>query len=48
MTRGERPEYWSVADMTETLRKPGFDVIRYAMVDVLPYPHELYVCTKPR
>jgi SAM-dependent methyltransferase len=48
MTRGERPEYWGVADMTETLRTPGFDVIRYAMVDVLPYPHELYVCTKPR
>jgi len=48
MTRGERPQYWSVADMTGELRTPGFDVIRYAMVDVLPYPHELYVCTKPR
>jgi SAM-dependent methyltransferase len=48
MTRGERPQYWSVADMTDALRTPGFDVIRYAMVDVLPYPHELYVCTKPR
>ena len=48
MTRGERPQYWSVADMTDALRTPGFDVIRYAMVDVLPYPHELYVCVKPR
>jgi len=48
MTRGERPQYWSVADMTDTLRTSGFDVIRYAMVDILPYPHELYVCTKPR
>jgi SAM-dependent methyltransferase len=48
MTRGERPQYWSVADMTDALRMPGFDLIRYAMVDVLPYPHELYVCTKPR
>ena len=48
MTRGERPQYWSVADMTDALRTPGFEVICYAMVDVLPYPHELYVCTKPR
>jgi SAM-dependent methyltransferase len=48
MTAGERPQYWSAADMTDALRAPGFDVIRYAMVDVLPYPHELYVCTKPR
>ena len=48
MTRGERPQYWSVTDMTDALRTPGFDVIRHAMVDFLPYPHELYVCTKPR
>jgi predicted O-methyltransferase YrrM len=47
MTRGERPRYWSRVELTETLRGLGFSVVRYAMVDALPYPHELYVCMKP-
>jgi predicted O-methyltransferase YrrM len=47
MTHGERPNYWSRADLTEALRTIGFSVVRYSMVDALPYPHELYVCMKP-
>jgi 2-polyprenyl-3-methyl-5-hydroxy-6-metoxy-1,4-benzoquinol methylase len=48
MTRGERPRYWSATDLTDALEREGFGVIRYAMVDLLPYPHQLYVCVKPR
>jgi SAM-dependent methyltransferase len=48
MTRGELPRYWSAADLTDLLEREGFGVIRYAMVDLLPYPHQLYVCVKPR
>jgi hypothetical protein len=47
MTKGERPHYWSRADLTDALRAIGFSVVRLPMVDVLPYPHELYVCMKP-
>jgi SAM-dependent methyltransferase len=48
MTRGELPRYWSADDLTGALEREGFGVIRYAMVDLLPYPHQLYVCVKPR
>lgn len=44
MTRGERPHYWSREDLTVELRSHGLDVEVLAMVDVLPYPHQLYVC----
>jgi cyclopropane fatty-acyl-phospholipid synthase-like methyltransferase len=47
MTKGELPEYWSSAELTGELRAVGFGVFRYAMTDVLPYPHKLYVCVKP-
>ena len=47
MTKGERPEYWNRAELIGQLRSTGFDVITYAMIDVLPYPHQLFVCTKP-
>jgi hypothetical protein len=47
MTGGERPEYWSSADLTRELRDTGFSVIRYAMIDVMPYPHVCYACVKP-
>jgi predicted O-methyltransferase YrrM len=47
MTGGERPHYWSRADLTDALRAVGFAVVRLPMVDVLPYPHELYICMKP-
>jgi 2-polyprenyl-3-methyl-5-hydroxy-6-metoxy-1,4-benzoquinol methylase len=47
MTKGERPGYWSRAELLGVLRDAGFDVVSYAMVDLLPYPHQLYVGTKP-
>jgi len=36
--------YWSAEELTGALRSAGFDVHRHLMVDVLPYPHVLYVC----
>jgi SAM-dependent methyltransferase len=46
MTKGERPDYWSAAELTGELYDAGFSVIRYAMTDLLPYPHQLFVCLK--
>jgi 2-polyprenyl-3-methyl-5-hydroxy-6-metoxy-1,4-benzoquinol methylase len=37
--------YWSADDLTLLLESTGFRVYRHLMVDVLPYPHVLYVCT---
>jgi cyclopropane fatty-acyl-phospholipid synthase-like methyltransferase len=36
--------YWSAESLTECLEANGFVVHRHLMVDVLPYPHVLYVC----
>jgi 2-polyprenyl-3-methyl-5-hydroxy-6-metoxy-1,4-benzoquinol methylase len=36
--------YWSAEDLTRALEANGFRVFRHLMVDVLPYPHVLYVC----
>ena len=47
MTRGERPEYWRACELTRELHEMGFSVFHYAMVDLLPYSHVLYVCRKP-
>lgn len=47
MTKGERPHYWSRHDLAAVLRSLDFEVFQYAMVDVLPYPHQLYVCRVP-
>ena len=30
------------------LERVGFRVYRHLMVDVLPYPHVLYICTRVR
>jgi cyclopropane fatty-acyl-phospholipid synthase-like methyltransferase len=38
--------YWSSEELTGTLHDAGFTVRRHLMVDVLPYPHILYVCTR--
>jgi cyclopropane fatty-acyl-phospholipid synthase-like methyltransferase len=38
--------YWSAERLTSTLEDTGFRVRRHLMVDVLPYPHVLYVCQK--
>jgi cyclopropane fatty-acyl-phospholipid synthase-like methyltransferase len=36
--------YWSAEELTRALADAGFVVHRHLMVDVLPYPHVLYVC----
>ena len=36
--------YWSAEALTRALEEAGFDVHRHLMVDLLPYPHVLYVC----
>jgi 2-polyprenyl-3-methyl-5-hydroxy-6-metoxy-1,4-benzoquinol methylase len=36
--------YWSAEELTAALEASGFRVRRHLMVDVLPYPHVLYVC----
>lgn len=36
--------YWSAEDLTAALEGAGFRVRRHLMVDLLPYPHVLYVC----
>lgn len=46
MTGGEVPNYRSKRHMSEELRKLGFAVVRHSLIDILPYPHELYICTK--
>jgi len=38
--------YWKEQDMTDLLIAAGFEVFRHAMVDILPYPHILYICQK--
>ena len=40
--------YWSADELTAALRVAGFDVHRHLMVDVLPYPHILYICEARR
>lgn len=37
--------YWSAEELTEALEACGFRVRRHLMVDLLPYPHVLYICT---
>jgi len=36
--------YWGVDELSGALADAGFVVHRHLMVDVLPYPHVLYVC----
>jgi 2-polyprenyl-3-methyl-5-hydroxy-6-metoxy-1,4-benzoquinol methylase len=36
--------YWSADELGGALTDAGFTVHRHLMVDVLPYPHVLYVC----
>jgi cyclopropane fatty-acyl-phospholipid synthase-like methyltransferase len=38
--------YWGAAELTAALEAAGFSVRRHAMLDVLPYPHVLYVCMR--
>lgn len=39
--------YWSQASLVELLQAIGFRVYTHEMVDILPYPHVLYICDKP-
>jgi SAM-dependent methyltransferase len=41
-----RLHYWSETDMLNLLTAEGFEVFRHSMVDILPYPHILYICQK--
>ena len=38
-------DYWSQDDVLAFLRGLGFRVHRHAMVDFLPYPHVIYICS---
>jgi 2-polyprenyl-3-methyl-5-hydroxy-6-metoxy-1,4-benzoquinol methylase len=38
--------YWPADELSGALEAAGFTVRRHLMVDVLPYPHILYVCTR--
>ena len=38
--------YWGAEELTPVLEAAGFRVYRHLMVDVLPYPHILYVCER--
>jgi 2-polyprenyl-3-methyl-5-hydroxy-6-metoxy-1,4-benzoquinol methylase len=40
------PHYWPADALQAALERVGFGVHRHLMVDVLPYPHVLYVCRK--
>ena len=41
-----RVNYWSAADLQDTLERIGFRVYRHKMNDVMPYPHVLYICSR--
>jgi SAM-dependent methyltransferase len=36
--------YWSAEELTAVLEASGFRVWRHLLVDLLPYPHILYIC----
>jgi 2-polyprenyl-3-methyl-5-hydroxy-6-metoxy-1,4-benzoquinol methylase len=38
--------YWSQEAVLELLAEAGFRAYRHAMVDILPYPHVVYVCER--
>jgi len=40
--------YWPAAELQLLLERVGFRVYRHLMVDVLPYPHVLFVCHRDR
>ena len=43
MDPGTPVRYWGAAELADLLRDAGFDVRRHMMVDILPYPHILYI-----
>ena len=38
--------YWGGEELQDLLEEVGFTVYRHLMVDILPYPHILYVCER--
>ena len=38
--------YWAPREIQPLLESAGFEVHRHRMIDYLPYPHILYVCTQ--
>jgi 2-polyprenyl-3-methyl-5-hydroxy-6-metoxy-1,4-benzoquinol methylase len=38
--------YWRQEDLLQLLIETGFDVKVHNMLDILPYPHILYICNK--
>ena len=38
--------YWAADELQNLLEEVGFDVHRHLMVDVLPYPHVLYIARR--
>jgi SAM-dependent methyltransferase len=46
MDPGAPVRYWEPDDLARLLHDIGFTVHRHLMVDILPYPHILYVCER--
>jgi cyclopropane fatty-acyl-phospholipid synthase-like methyltransferase len=40
-------DYWAVSELAQVLREQGLTVHCHEMVDVLPYPHVLFIGVKP-
>jgi SAM-dependent methyltransferase len=46
MDPGTPVRYWDAGELHGLLEEVGFGVHRHQMVDVLPYPHVLYICER--
>ena len=46
MDPGTAVRYWDAEELGRLLQDVGFTVHRHLMVDILPYPHILYVCER--
>ena len=46
MDPAARVRYWGTEELQVLLEQVGFDVHRHLMVDVLPYPHVLYIARR--
>ena len=46
MDPGRPVRYWSGEELHALLEEVGFTVYRHLMVDILPYPHILYICER--
>jgi hypothetical protein len=46
MDPGTPVRYWDSDELAGLLQEVGFTVRRHLMVDILPYPHILYICER--